>query len=148
MQLFTNYFVGTGVIGHTALFFAICVSQIRIWCIFIAQRYASTVCAIVVCLSVQCGCSVHLVAHAVGESILCCEGWWHGSSQMTLVSICSCCCNMSRWRKVAVLPVAGTGDIRSHHCCFSTEVSYCWSSAKTSFTWCELTTNYVALFSV
>ena len=29
-------------------------------------------------------CIAQIVAHAVGESILCCEGWHCGSSQMTL----------------------------------------------------------------
>ena len=41
-----------------ALFFAIYVYQIKIWCIFIMEHYASMVYAVVVCPSVWCGCSV------------------------------------------------------------------------------------------
>jgi len=58
----------------------------------------STVYAIIVCPSLQCGCSILVVkwldssaedialvvAHAAGESILCHEGWQCGSSQMSL----------------------------------------------------------------
>ena len=63
--------------------------------------YASAVYAIVVCPSEWCGCSVLAaewldssgvgiaqLTHAVGESILCCEGWRCGSSQMTLGRTC------------------------------------------------------------
>jgi len=74
---------GTGVIGCTAwFFFAFYVRQIWNWCIFIAWRSTRVVCAIVLCLTVWCGCSILAaewldlstvgiaqLAHAAGESI-------------------------------------------------------------------------------
>jgi len=80
------------------LTFAVYVGQIRIWCIFIARRYASAVYAVVVRPSVRCGCSIQaaerldssavgiaqIVAHAARESIICRDGWRRGSSQMTV----------------------------------------------------------------
>jgi len=76
-------------------FFAEYVGRIRIWCIFIARRYASTIYAVVVCPSAWCGCSVMAatvgiveLTDAAGESILCHKGWRRSSSQMTLGSTC------------------------------------------------------------
>jgi len=82
-------------------FFALYVGKIQIWCIFIVRCHSSLVYAIVVCPSVWCGCSVVAavrldssavgivqLAHAVDESILCCEWWRCCSSQMTLERTC------------------------------------------------------------
>jgi len=43
---------------YCLILFALCVSQIWIRCIFIMQCYASTVYAVILCLSMWCGCSV------------------------------------------------------------------------------------------
>ena len=67
---------------YCLIFFAFYVRQIWIWCIFIAWRSTRVVCAIVLCLTVWCGCSILAaewldlstvgiaqLAHAAGESI-------------------------------------------------------------------------------
>jgi len=105
MQLFTNYFGGTGVIGCTAWFFAVCRPNSNL-----VYFYCMTLHTAVVCPSAQCGRSVlvaewldssavstaQTLAHAAGESILCCKGWRHVSSQMTLGRTCNflCFCRM------------------------------------------------------
>jgi len=60
---------------------------------------------------------------------------WKLNELMTLV-------NVWRWREVTVLPVACSGDIRSHYCRVSSQVTHCWSSAETSFTRCECATDW------
>ena len=92
---------------------------IPIRCIFIVQRYSGAVFAVVVCLSVWCGCSapaaewldssavdIAELAHVAGESILCREGWRRGSSKwlwrglvICIVVVCECFCAWNCCRK-------------------------------------------------
>jgi len=109
IQPVKNWLVGcwSGYVSKSRCTFAfafVCVyvGKIRIGCIFIVRCYASVVYAVILCpLSMWCGCSVPAaewldssvegiaqLAHAAGESILCHEGWWCGSFQMTLGRIC------------------------------------------------------------
>ena len=90
-------------------------------------------------ISIDCGGCRHSTAMALQHCVQQQMRAVHVDSQGVRLS--ADLFNMWRWRKVSVLPVARTCNVRSHYRCISTQVTHCWSSAETPFTWRELTAN-------